>query len=652
AGKDVGDTITDAASDAVLSYEEMKAIASGNPDVKRKLELEAKVRKQEILSEQHDAQARQRQGLIESENNRIARFKAGKDSMDQALANYNEAVGPEKSFSLDILEQKFDERTRAKEWLATQAAPLSNLHFKLNGLPVIVEPKFKDEYDLERERQLNVEKKPGESQIKFLEYRLPYPTIYRSWGGAGVGNVRGPEGIDGLSNGTYTAPAPTLESVVGSAESVLRNLKDYADEMGEAIKYRQDRVARLRELAKEEKAFDTKDLTAARNELREVNQRLGIDEFQSALEQEVASDIDGSADKGEDDAENGESVLNRLATEETGEANPAALAKAMGEAAETVGNYLRETARATDLARDLQRGLETLDTQNQADILRGIDQMEKLKKTGLTTGSDTALYHHAEDPTIPLSPEQSGFLKVGKPIEEQNAEYFKELTDGGVPLADYVSRSVKGKAGMLDRIAMGIRAVAKKGTLSKAAPQTKTRTMMAIENPEGERRVISIKGGKATMWQGGEPLELGDVKNAAGKSAVENETFPDGEPNSAFYEKGKIVEGPDGYDWKVTQATTKEIETETDLRYYHSYFASLIASNLQLGRAVRALRFLDAYKASPEFKETAWNGSGNPPEGWKTTSLPQFRGYYFEPRTAEVLDDYADRLKGGQMGVL
>lgn len=672
AGKDVGDTITDAASDAVLSYEEMKAIASGNPDVKRKMELEAKIRKQEILSEQHDAQARQRQGLIESEENRIARFKAGKASMEQAAANYREATGADgKTFSLDILGQKFDDRTKANEWLEKQETPLSNLHLKLNGLPIIVEPKLKqgDSSDHLAEflkknptkgindylRDRKESGKLSEGQVEYLEYRLPYPTIYRSWGGAGVGEHRGPEGIDGLSNGTYTAPETTLSSVVRSAEHVLRNLPHTIEEMEGAIKFRRDRVARLEELAKEEKAFDTKELTEGRRELREVNQRLGNDEFQAAHEQEIASDIDASADQGEDEPESGDSVLGRLIKDESGEARPGELAKAVAEAAGTIGNYVREVNRATELARNLQRGLETLDTRKQARILRAKDAFEKLKKQGLTHASDAVLYDHKEDPeNVQLDARQDDwFDDVALPLDEQNTEYFEELTDGGIPIENYVSRSVKGKGGMLDRIARGVKAVGTRGTLSKSAPQTKTRTMMAIESPDGdERRVISIKDGKATMWVNGEPTELGAVKNAKGRSPVENETFPEGEPNSVFYEKGKIVEGPDGYDWKVTQATTKEIEANTELEYYHSLFASLFASNVQLGSAVDALRFLNAYKASPEFKEVAWNGTGNPPKGWKTTTLPQFRGYYFEPRTAEVLNDYAERLDKGQFGVL
>ena len=323
AGKDVGDTITDAASDSVLSYEEMKAIASGNPDVKRKMELEAKIRKQEILSEQHDAQARQRQGLIDAEENRIARFKAGKAAMEQATANYREATGPDgKAFSLEILGEKFSDRAKAGEWLETQPAPMSNLHIKLNGLPIVVEPKLTETDAIDWLRA-----HPGKTitdyvtegkKLRDLEYRVPYPTIYRSW------ETKGDEGIEGLSNGIYTAPEPTLASVIRSAEGVARNVPDLVDQMEGAIKFRKDRVARLEELAKEDKAFDTKELTAARRELREVNQRLGIDEFQAALEQEVTSDIDASADKGsgEEEPEEGDSVLGNLIKDESGEARP------------------------------------------------------------------------------------------------------------------------------------------------------------------------------------------------------------------------------------------------------------------------------------------------------------------------------------------
>ena len=405
--------------------------------------------------------------------------------------------------------------------------------------------------------------------------------------------------------------------------------------------------SQLDQLRESEKAGPTEPFTLTGGEAR--------DEQPTLFGAGDLGEIIGSGAKGgiqlpaKEKPEKGESLF----SSESGEARPGELAKTVAEAAGTVGNYLREVSHSTKIARDLQRGLQTLDTQAQADILRGKDTFEKLQKEGLTKADNAAIYHHLEDPEdSPLDKKQDGFLDdVALPIDEQNTELYKELKDGGVPIENYVHRSVKGKGGMLDRIMEGAKAPAKKGTLSKSAPQTKHRTMMAIESPSGERRVVSIKDGKATMWQDGNAIDLGDIKNAKGRSKVENETFPNGEPNSIFYDQGKIVEGPDGYDWKVTQATTKEIEAATPVRYYHSAFASLIASNIQLSRAVRAMRFLEDFKGSDEFQEIAYKGA-NPPKDWKTTSLPQFPNYYFEPRTAEVLDDYAERLKGGDFGIL
>lgn len=342
-----------------------------------------------------------------------------------------------------------------------------------------------------------------------------------------------------------------------------------------------------------------------------------------------------------------------LLTGESGEANLSKLGEAAVDAAGAVKSYLTDVKAATKIARDIEHQLETLETRKDARKLRARDAFLEAKKAGLTKADDEAIYHHLEDQeSDELTDAQENRFDDMLPIAERNEKAYTELTAGGVPLENYVHRTVKGKGGALDRIAQKIRtSVGGKG-LSKSAPQTKTRTMMAIENDSGDRRVISIKGGHATMWQEGEPTELGEIKNANGRTDEENETFPEGQPNSAFYDKGKIVEGPDGYDWKVVQATTREIEDNTDMEYYHSALASLLVSNIQLESALDAMHFIEGLKASPEFKDIAWKGSGNPPKGWKSTQLPQFHGYYFEPRTSEVLDRYADSLKGGEANVL
>jgi hypothetical protein len=48
-----------------------------------------------------------------------------------------------------------------------------------------------------------------------------------------------------------------------------------------------------------------------------------------------------------------------------------------------------------------------------------------------------------------------------------------------------------------------------------------------------------------------------------------------------------------GKQWKITQATTKEIEANTNLRYYRNALASEISENLGLERAHAATQFIE-----------------------------------------------------------
>jgi len=110
-----------------------------------------------------------------------------------------------------------------------------------------------------------------------------------------------------------------------------------------------------------------------------------------------------------------------------------------------------------------------------------------------------------------------------------------------------------------------------------------------------------------------------------------------------------------GKKWKITQATTKEIESAVpDLRYYHNALASDIAENLELRRAERAERFIEGLKESPEFANYAIKDTGrmNRPEGYAKTNLPQLKDYFFEQHVADVLNRFADDLRGGDVSAL
>ena len=128
-----------------------------------------------------------------------------------------------------------------------------------------------------------------------------------------------------------------------------------------------------------------------------------------------------------------------------------------------------------------------------------------------------------------------------------------------------------------------------------------------------------------------------DLKDAeAARDHFLNELPPETFADKAWKSK-------DGDLYKITQATTKEIEANTNVRYYQNAAGSVAVNYLAMDKARRAYEFLEDFKKSPEFAagSHSLNSPGTIPKGWQATQLPQFRGYFFEPHIAEVLDSYA-----------
>jgi hypothetical protein len=244
--------------------------------------------------------------------------------------------------------------------------------------------------------------------------------------------------------------------------------------------------------------------------------------------------------------------------------------------------------------------------------------------------------------------------------------------------------------------------------LTKSTGSLKGRTLMALEDEAGNRRVVSIKDGRVTAFDQGQAQDLGRIRGletqgikskgavlerevaplreelekleterrtltatksreAAATRRIENIENRQAELREALQDsyrtdegrllsendlRGRVFVDRNGKQWKITQATTKEIEANTGVRYYKNALASTVLNYLQLRRAERAFDFLESYKRSPEFQEVATKMNGrNVPAGWRPTELPQFHGYAFEPHTAEVLDWYAKRLRSGEPSV-
>lgn len=105
-----------------------------------------------------------------------------------------------------------------------------------------------------------------------------------------------------------------------------------------------------------------------------------------------------------------------------------------------------------------------------------------------------------------------------------------------------------------------------------------------------------------------------------------------GNPNVA----GQFVDKA-GNKYQIKEATTKEIEANTDTLYHKNYVANTIQNFQDLTQSERAINALDKLLDSPDTKEIAVKvGTQNPPDGWRTTSA--IRGYYFEPKTAAAID--------------
>jgi hypothetical protein len=391
---------------------------------------------------------------------------------------------------------------------------------------------------------------------------------------------------------------------------------------------------------------------------------------------------------------------NELGTRYSG-LSPAAIKELLPE---RVREKLETEVRANRRARNLQGQLYDLESQNAADLVRS---RNVLREAPGTAADMEAIYHHLEDPSIRLTADQQKILDgYLRPILDES-ERINEKLEGG-QVENYVHRIPVGKGSLLDRIMGGESKLSAGRGLSKSAASLKGRTMMALEDEAGNRRVVSIKDGKVTAFDQGQAEDLGRIRGLETQgiktrgAVLDRETEPmrqelakleterrtltatkgraesarrrienidnreaelrEGLQDAYRTDEGKLLSENDlrgrvfvdknGKQWKITQATTKEIEANTNVRYYKNALASTVLNFLNLRRAERSYDFLEAYKASPDFRDAAVKINGNRvPAGYRTTDLPQFHGYAFEPHTSEVLDWYSKRLRAGDPSV-
>ena len=236
------------------------------------------------------------------------------------------------------------------------------------------------------------------------------------------------------------------------------------------------------------------------------------------------------------------------------------------------------------------------------------------------------IYHSLEDPTIKLSPRAAELkFKYVDPIMRQNALLREVLKKSGLDVGEdvdsYVHRILKGedKSPVFEQFE---RASPQGRTLSQFAPPLEERTTFKLVDTDSGDSLFGIKDEKTNDYK--------VYKN--GKVVGEGKISP------KLWKEGKVPLG--GRVLARAQATTKELETHTPLRYQHDALQSAIASNARLSRVWNNNVFLKGLLKDSALESIALKSDA--PKDWREVpQIPQLRGYKFVPRVANVLEDFA-----------
>lgn len=104
----------------------------------------------------------------------------------------------------------------------------------------------------------------------------------------------------------------------------------------------------------------------------------------------------------------------------------------------------------------------------------------------------------------------------------------------------------------------------------------------------------------------------------------------------------KVFLGKDGKKYTISQAGASEITKATGTKYYVDPKLIAAKNYADSRTALENARFIESIKTHPDFENFASEPGETAPKGYQSVrGLDQFRGYKFEPKIAEVLDDLA-----------
>ena len=98
----------------------------------------------------------------------------------------------------------------------------------------------------------------------------------------------------------------------------------------------------------------------------------------------------------------------------------------------------------------------------------------------------------------------------------------------------------------------------------------------------------------------------------------------------------------------ISDGAVHNIERESPYKYIHDAELSARLANMGLRKMVREAELMENLKKSPLFEQVG-RSPDTPikdiPKGWKQPDsidkIPQLRGWYFDPKTAAIIEDFA-----------
>ena len=289
-------------------------------------------------------------------------------------------------------------------------------------------------------------------------------------------------------------------------------------------------------------------------------------------------------------------------------------------------------------AQSLSDALRTVQNMGNTRWLDGENYVSKNKAAIADNGEKIYLAAEKDD-IASLSPEaKKAYYDTVHPVLEDNdyvRDQIEDLSPGlmGPKVESHIARIPQGLNPDLGGDPVAGVMESRRNGLKMSASQTMQREFMVIEDPKGNRTVVSETPEGYREWRGGKSL---DMQNA-------------GFENKA----GTTFTAKDGTLMTVKDALTPEIEANARFKngemakYYKNPLMSAVITNVELKNILSHLHYLESLKPELKAKQLATDDAKQaqawqkPDEPWEKTLMPQMKDWYVTPRIREALDDFA-----------